>query len=572
MRYLALATDYDGTLATHGQVSEEILESVKRFKESGRKIILVTGRELNELRRDFSQIDVFDCIVAENGALIYDPATKEEFLLGASPPEVFVERLKSENIEPLSVGRVIVATWEPNETKVLEAIKDLGLELQVIFNKGAVMVLPSGINKAAGLKAALDKMGFSPHNVIGVGDAENDHAFLDLCELSVAVANALPMVKERVDWVTENSRGEGVAELIDHLLESDLTELSTQIKRHDLTLGTKDDKTPVQIHPYGTSILLAGMSGGGKSTLASAILESLTEQGYQFCIIDPEGDYENFGGAIILGNTQQAPNIDEVLSLLKQQPEQNVVVNLLAVKLENRPAFFMKLWPLLLEMRSSLGRPHWIVIDEAHHLLPTSWEPSSMTLPKSLDGVMLITVHPDHVALPALSLIDTLLVVGKQPRLTLDAFCQTVGYCPPESTIPETLEQGQSLAWFRKTQTEPFCFKINPPRFEKDRHRRKYAKGELGDDKCFFFRGAENKLNLKAQNLIMFTQIAEGVDDDTWLYHLQQQDYSRWFREAIKDEDLATETSQIEDNSDLSANQSRDRIKELIEDRYTLPA
>lgn len=571
MRYLALATDYDGTLATDGKVAEEILESLKRLRESGRKLILVTGRELNELRRDFSEIELFDCIVAENGALIYNPATKEEFLLGEKPPEAFIERLKSEKVDPLSVGRVIVATWEPNENKVLEAIRDLGLELQVIFNKGAVMVLPSGINKAAGLKAALEKMGLSPHNVIGVGDAENDHAFLDLCELSVAVANALPMVKERVDWVTKNSRGQGVVELIDHLLESDLTELATQIKRHNLTVGT-DDQSLVGISPYGTSILLAGMSGGGKSTLATGILERLTEQGYQFCIIDPEGDYENFEGAVVLGNTQQAPNDEEIINLLKQQPNQNVVVNLLAVKLENRPEYFLKLLPQLLEMRSSLGRPHWIVIDEAHHLLPTSWEPSSMTLPQSLDGMMLITVHPDHVALPALSLVDTIFVVGKEPKQTFESFCKAIGDCPVESTLPDTLEQGQSLAWFRKTQSEPFCFKIEPPRMERIRHRRKYAKGELGDDKCFFFRGADQKLNLRAQNLIMFNQLAEGIDDDTWLYHLLQQDYSRWFREAIKDEDLATEASEIESNSSLSPSESRDRIRELIEERYTLPA
>ena len=49
----------------------------------------------------------------------------------------------------------------------------------MIFNKGAVMILPSGVNKATGLAAALEELGLSPHNVVGVGDAENDHAFLE---------------------------------------------------------------------------------------------------------------------------------------------------------------------------------------------------------------------------------------------------------------------------------------------------------------------------------------------------------------------------------------------------------
>src|SRR5205823_4267005 len=98
---------------------------------------------------------------------------------------------------PLSVGQVIVATWHPHEQAVLDTIRDLGLELQVVFNKGAVMILPSGVNKATGLLAALNSLGLSPHNAVAIGDAENDHALLAACECGVAVANALPSVKER---------------------------------------------------------------------------------------------------------------------------------------------------------------------------------------------------------------------------------------------------------------------------------------------------------------------------------------------------------------------------------------
>ena len=220
MRYLALATDYDGTLAHDGRVDEPTLAALERLRESGRKLILVTGRELDELLGIFPQIDLFDRVVAENGALLYRPETREEKVLGERPPDAFVEALRERGVEPISVGRVIVATWEPHETAVLEAIRDLGLELQVIFNKGAVMVLPSGVNKATGLAAALDELGLSPHNVVGVGDAENDHAFLTLCEFAAAVANALPMLKERADLVTRGDHGAGVVELIDQLIET----------------------------------------------------------------------------------------------------------------------------------------------------------------------------------------------------------------------------------------------------------------------------------------------------------------------------------------------------------------
>ncbi len=221
MRYLALASDYDGTLATDGQVNEATLTALQRWQETGRKLILVTGRQLDDLCQVFPQVDKFDCVVAENGALLYWPASREEQLLGDRPPEIFIQTLKTHKVAPLSIGRVIVATWEPNETTVLETIRELGLELQVIFNKGAVMVLPTGINKAAGLEAALNQMRLSAHNVVAVGDAENDQAFLDLCGFSVAVANALPMVKEQADWITQGSRGAGVNELIDKLLASE---------------------------------------------------------------------------------------------------------------------------------------------------------------------------------------------------------------------------------------------------------------------------------------------------------------------------------------------------------------
>jgi HAD superfamily hydrolase (TIGR01484 family) len=221
MRYFGLATDYDGTIAHHGLVDESTLEALRRFKESGRKLLMVTGRELSDLFNTFAHAELFDRIVAENGALIYRPATKEEKILAQPPPPEFAAMLRERGVASLSVGRVIVATNEPYETVVLEAIRELGLELQVIFNKGAVMVLPSGVNKATGLCAALKEFGLSPHDVVGVGDAENDHAFLQHCGCSVAVANALDSVKKHVDFVTTKGHGAGVSEMIDLLLKDE---------------------------------------------------------------------------------------------------------------------------------------------------------------------------------------------------------------------------------------------------------------------------------------------------------------------------------------------------------------
>ncbi len=574
MRYLAVASDYDGTLALDGEVDTPTVAALERLRASGRRLILVSGRELEDLLRVFPHINLCDLVVVENGALLYRPASREEQPFGDPPPEAFVHALRERNVDPLSVGRVIVATWHPNETTVLEVIRELGLELQVIFNKGAVMVLPPGVNKATGLRAALIELGLSSHNVVAVGDAENDQALFGASECAVAVSNALPMIKERVDWVTNGDHGAGVAELIDQLIASDLDELAPRLQRHNILLGTRAEGQEVTLPPYGTNVLLAGTSGSGKSTVAAGMLERLAERRYQFCIIDPEGDYETFAeqttGTVMLGASDRAPDMTEVLELLKE-PIQNVVINLLGIALQDRPAFFESLLSHLLELRARTGRPHWIVVDEAHHLLPASWDPVTPTLPPKLSGLLLITVHPNHVAPAILSTTDTIIAVGEAPEQTLQAFAGALGQQPPKFAV-QPLKAGEAIVWSPPVADEPFHIRIAPPKTERQRHRRKYAQGELGPDRSFYFRGPEGKLNLRAQNLLLFVQLADGVDDATWLHHLKQGDYSRWFREAIKDEELAAEIAQIEQASAGSPEESRARIKAAIMDRYTLPA
>jgi len=101
---------------------------------------------------------------------------------------------------------------------------------------------------------------------------------------------------------------------------------------------------------------------------------------------------------------------------------------------------------------------------------------------------------------------------------------------------------------------------------------RKYVEGELGPDRSFYFRGPDDRLNLRVQNLSLFNQIAEGLVDETWLFHLRRGDYSRWFREAIKDEDLAREAAAVEADESLTPAESRAQLRETIEARYTAPA
>lgn len=569
MRYLALACDYDGTLAHAGRVADRTISELERLRATGRKLILVTGRELPDLISVFPRMDLFEWVVAENGCLLYCPSTQEKRRLGEPPPAKFVMELQKRNVAPLSVGQSIVATWTPHETTVVEVIRQLGLELQVIFNKGAVMVLPAGQNKATGLAAALDEMLLSPHNVAAIGDAENDHAFLKFCECSVGTANALPMVKESVDFVTQGINGAGVTELIDELIRNDLSEREPLLTRYHLLLGTQENGEEVRIGIVGLNLLLAGTSGGGKSTTATSIVERLVEQRYQFCLIDPEGDYA-IDDAVTLGGQNRPPTVEEVLSVLND-PRDNAVISLVGLSLNKRPEFFLSLLNRLQELRTQTGRPHMIIVDEAHHVLPASWEPASFALPKSLEQMIYITVEPKSLTRSVLSTVNTVVALGGEPKKILRELSDAAGEAAPPLN-EEGLEKGEVLVWLKNKKEPPFKVKVMASRGERRRHKRKYAEGDLGPGRSFYFQGPDKKLNLQAQNLMIFMQLAEGVDDDTWTYHLRKGDYSQWFRDVVKDETLAMEAARVEGLTDLSAAETRKLIKAAINERYTAPA
>ncbi|MER8850212.1 HAD-IIB family hydrolase [Mesorhizobium australicum] len=565
MYFIALATDYDGTLAHDGTVSNKTLAALERFKKSGRKLLLVTGRELPDLKRVFPDVGLFDKVVAENGALIYTPASEEERAISPSPEPEFVARLKKQGVKPLSVGRSIVATWEPHQATVLEVIKQMGLELEIIFNKGAVMILPSGVNKATGLAAALEDLRLSPHNVVGIGDAENDHAFLKACGCSVAVDNAIPAVKSTADLVTRGARGKGVEELIVKLIKSDHGIVP---KRHDgIVLGSSggDD---IYLSPT-ESVLIAGSSGIGKSTLATALTERFVDSRFQFCVFDPEGDYDGLEGAVRLGDASSAPTKAQVLDLIAKA-DSNVVVNGLALRVNERPDFFADLLPGLGSFRRRTARPHWLVIDEAHHLLPKRRDDTRAVLSLELPATILITVHPEAISTDALRLMTAVIALGPKAKDVVKTFCHETGIEPPKD-IP-TPKGDRVLFWRPGARKKITTVKVIEPRQSLKRHSRKYAEGQLDETGSFYFRGPDDAMNLRAHNLMIFAQMAEGIDDKTWEFHLRAGDYSKWFRHQIRDKDLARETAEAEKDSKLSADESRKRVLDAVRRRYTAPA
>lgn len=567
MRYLVLVSDYDGTLASDGTVGEAAIAALERVRVSGRRAILVTGRRLEELLKVFPRVELFDYVVAENGALVYSPRTKETIALAKPPPDKFVERLSELGVEHIAVGQVIVATWVPHHPAVLEVIRELGLELLIVFNKNAVMVLPSGVNKASGLDYALRKLGLSFHEAVGLGDAENDHSFLQRCECAIAVNNAVPSIRQLASRVTQGVAGEGFAELVDELITDDLAGLHGKLTQNLLMIGTDSDGNAFTVPPYGMNILIAGPSGSGKSTVAAGIVERLIEQAYQVCVFDPEGDYVTLQEIITLGERQRPASLNEVVSIL-EDPKVNLNINLLSVPLADRPGYFAELFSGLCALRTRTGRPHWIVFDEAHHLMPAEWGHLGDTLPQQLGETISVTVQPEHLPPAMLSLIDLVIVVGPSPEKTLRGFCRATGRNLAWSNGLRYVS-GQAIVWYPRRSEPIQAMRVIPPRLARIRHRRKYAEGDMRFH-SFYFRGPDNRHNLRAQNLNIFAQIAEGIDEETWMYHLRRGDYSRWFRDAIKDPYLADQTERIERRQHLQPHETRDLIRRLIETRYTL--
>ncbi|MGW8311030.1 MAG: HAD-IIB family hydrolase [Thiogranum sp.] len=567
MRYLALASDFDGTLARDGVVAPATLAMLRAVAASGRHLILISGRILADLRQVFPDLALFARIVVENGAVLHNPASGETRALAKPPPAAFMQTLRERGVSPLTTGTSIVATVHPHQTTVLEVIREIGLELQVVFNRKAVMVLPAGVNKATGLRAALSDLGLSAHNVVALGDAENDLTLLDSVECGVAVGDAVHTLRIRADRIMTSANGDGAVELMRDLLQSDLAG-QPSAARHRLLLGRRPDGTSVSLAPVTGNVLVTGSSGAGKSSLCRALVEQLAARQYQVCVIDPEGDYRNLKDCVCLGDAGHTPARDEVLSAL-EKPGINLVINLLGVDLRDRPSFLLELLPEVQALHAAKGRPHVLILDEAHHFLPNVWEAPAALVSAESPTLIYVTVEPASIAAAALMTVDTALALGAAGSV-MNRFFQAL---QQPATADETLhlQTPQCLLWDRSRGGDPEVIEVVESKSRPRRHMRKYAQGVVSPHHSFYFRGPTGALNLRAHNLLLFTQIAEGVDDASWLFHLRRGDYSRWIRGSLKDARLADRIAAIEQDPALSAARSRQDIKAIIEQEYTAP-
>jgi HAD superfamily hydrolase (TIGR01484 family) len=565
------ACDYDGTIAHHGRVAETTAQALARVRESGRKLLLVTGRMLPDLRSVCPDVDeMFDAVVAENGAVLYFPETRESRVLGDRPEEALLQALRRRRVR-FDVGASIVATDEPFAEAAVSAIRETGVERTLVFNKGALMLLPGGVTKGTGLEAALATMELSAHNTVCVGDAENDHAFLAMSECAVAVADAVPALCERADYVTRAPGGDGVVEFIEEHLMNDGVDIIPRLPRHRLSIGETAAGEPVALAAHGTRLLIVGPSGSGKTTLTGALVERIVETGRSALLIDPEGDYQTLAdleNVVVLGGTGERalPTPDELQQLLRR-PGSSLVLNLSAMTRAEKVTYATKALAAATAVRSISGLPHWLILDEAHHVLPADGSPAVELLRAGPESLCMITLAIGDLAPEARTLPTA---VGSTELAALAASLTAVrNGALPAAVDGGALERGEAaLAWLGAA-LRVARFRVARRRVHHRRHVRKYTEGELPPDRSFYFRGPGGALNLRAANLTRFVELAEGVDEPTWAYHLQRGDYSAWLREMIKDPDLATQVAALEKVGDAPA-ESRRRVLEALRARYAV--
>lgn len=444
MRFVALAASFDGTLARDGRYDERCIDALRALAATGRKLILVTARELRELLEIFPSARVFDYIVAENGAILHQPATKQSEILAQAPSELLLRELNRRGVEPLAVGSSIVTTTLANEDVVRDAIDRLRLDCQLITNDGMLIVLPADVSKASGVKEALRQLGISAQNLVVIGDAQNDLALFRLAEHAVAVQNADPAIKACADRTTVGGYCDGFLDLARDLMEGDLA--YAQPKRH-VVLGTLADGSELTLAPYYDSLLICGPRGSGKAALCDEVFEQLLENGYQCCVIGAATRHPSGvpAGVRTYGDASEAPRLTEVIAAL-EQPTTSVTLNLAALPVESRAVFAEALLVQLQALHDRAGRPHTIIIQDAHGFLHGAPLPGSATRLSEMTRVY-VSTEADRLPTQLLEDVVTAIALGdaRVPR-QFDEFGSTSTVLL-RSEVPGSNRRAQ--AWVR---------------------------------------------------------------------------------------------------------------------------
>lgn len=571
----AIAIDYDGTLTgAADQPAEEALGAIAAARRAGLRVLLVTGRILEELRSVFPSVDAwFDALVAENGAVLSIEGVTRVL---AAPVEFELDEALVARGVPFRRGQVLLATQASHESAVSDEIRRLGLECQLSRNRGELMVLPPGVSKGSGVAEALGDLGVSPHSAIAVGDGENDHALLRGCEIGVAVANAVPALRRHADVVLEKEGGAGVAELLaGPVLRG---EVAVASKRWRVEIGEDLNGRRVAIPGARINLLVTGRSKSGKSFFAGMLAERLIGLGYSLCIIDPHGDYAPLGalrGVLGVGGADGLPLTERVDRIIEHRFG-SVHVDLSSLPIEARGAYVEQLLRQLDAERRATGLPHWILWDEAHAYVGGCAALDEM-LRSPLAGCCLVTYRPHDLPESARGGFDYVVAVpgGKAPEAGEgpDPFAALTGLYGVQ--IDADTAPVDELLLFRPDAPRAVRrFRMGARRSPHVRHWRKYRAERLPDAKRFFFRDECGVLRGVGANVQELHQTLRVCDASVLRHHAARGDFSRWLGQAIQDDALAGDVRRLERDLAASARDAeqlerfRDAAVRAIERRY----
>jgi hydroxymethylpyrimidine pyrophosphatase-like HAD family hydrolase len=386
--FRAVAIGIDGTLADGSSPPPHVLAALRRTRTEGRRIILVTGRTVGGVRDVIPDVlDHVDAVVAENGAVLFAPDRRQA--LSAPVDGSMAAALADRGVE-IGRGAVIGFTGAGDEYAVLDEIRRLGFEYQLVRNRNLLMILPAGVNKGSGLLNALRHLGVSPHDTLAIGDAENDHSLFDVAEFGVAVANAVGSLKDRADLVLDEPDGAGVAHLLADGPLDDPTRFAS--KRRYLVIGVDDRGDAVRLPAQPRNVLVAGGAREQRLSLASLLAKQLTTLGYSVLVVDGPGDFP-FGGTqerVLVGADRSIQPPTAVLWLLRHAGI--AVADLSHLDPPSRGRYLEELYVEVRRERRETGLPHWVFTEDRDR------EPRFVDPALLASGRCLLVAHPSELS------------------------------------------------------------------------------------------------------------------------------------------------------------------------------
>lgn len=582
MQFKIIATDLDGTIALNDKVDSKTWNVLEQAKKAGFKVILVTGRRLNDITQIGPFDDLCEAIVAEDGAAIFFPATNSVILpFGQVAPEVILE-LQSLQI-PFEKGMAIASTWIPHDQAIAKVLATTGYAAHMEFNKGAVMIMPPGATKGSGLSIAVRELGYSIHNVVSFGDAENDRSLFDQSELSVAVSNATQSIKELADISLSESNGQGVRNFIQKLMAGKIPKYLKARPTRQITLGQMKHSN-LALNPLTFTMKnlgIFGASGTGKSWLSGLLAEEMMRLEYQLFIIDPEGDYRSmraFPNTIVVGGNGSAlPSAIEVSKLLEYS-SMSLVLDLSQYESAGRIEYVTELVPMINELRRSRGKPHWILIDEIHYFCGANESALTQLMATTMHdgGLAVVTYKPSELASEVSSQLNHIMLLRFDDSTEVDALKELdneqISHCISKSQL---VAMNEKQVYFHLDYAKGDCeslsgvieFDQTHRRVPHIRHLHKYLRAPLPIDKQFYFKGPQNGFDQKASSLFDFLMAIPSLSIETLKYHLSRGDFEAWFREVLHDEELAKRIRKIA-NRKTPSKWLRAVITEAVTSRY----